>query len=165
MTRSRPALLGLVLAGALGAARPSGVGEIVFSDPGGQVTVQLRQERCWRHRAIAAPDDPYAHQDPLSTAFRPRLRRQHGAQTCLWTGFRPSAHEAPGDTVVAYSLLLQAPPVGQDGAVTALWHEDHMEVPTLLYTATGSLDGALLSMQLEGGELAEDARVEGVLVR
>jgi hypothetical protein len=162
MRHLRTTVLAATGAALLGGASPAGIGEVTVRDPHGEVTVQLRRERCWRHRGIASSEDPWAHQHPLSTAFRPQLTRRRGSTSCLWTGYRPSAHERPGDTVVSYRLLLER--AGNDGAVAALWHEDHMEVPTVLFTAQGRLQGPILELALEGGEMADDAVLEGVLI-
>ena len=81
----------------------------------------------------------------MTTALQPRTERASGVQTLWLTGHRLSQHETPGDTLVTYALLLE---VQDDEAVRVYWFEDHMEVPTSLWTASGTLRGAALQLDL-----------------
>ena len=145
----------------LALSHPDGVGQVEVSDDTGAVTVELRVDACWKRRAIAKPSDPYAHLHKRTTAFMPKLTFSFSRQTCLWTGSLESTHETSQDTVVNYALLLQWDPDAEVQSVVALWHEDHQQVPTLLFTGAGRLHEGTLDLMLSGGELADDARLSG----
>ncbi|MCK6503203.1 hypothetical protein L6R53_07370 [Myxococcota bacterium] len=136
---------------------PAAVAELLLADADGQVLVQLRQERCWRDRALPAPLETL--QDPLHTGLRLELARAPGARTCLWTGYRPSAHEAEGDTLVRYQLLLEQ----REEVVEGVWVEDHEEVPRRWWTATGQHQGARLELSLRSWEDQGAATLRGVV--
>ena len=148
---------------------PSGVGELLFRDPDGSVTVQLRLERCWSDQGLPDDASPLAQQDPISTGMQPRLERKAGAETCLWLGYRPGSHEVPGDTLLSYALLVegQARVEGQD--LKGLWYEDHHEIPRSWYRATGHQQGAQVSLTLRAAEAdaaePDTASLTGLLAR
>lgn len=121
------------------------------------------------HKKTAIGQGP--HLDPLSTALTPDLDRGEGE--LLWlTGYRLSSVNEPGDVRVTASLLVQLPPTGTGtGVVQALWHEDHMTVPTQLWTGSGTLTpggpGAAQTLHLEltEAEYGDALTIDGLLRR
>lgn len=151
-------LFALLLAARLPAPPPA-IAEVTLSDPTGSVTVQLRRVDCWSDRALAEDGAPAAHQDPLHTGLVPKLEKRKGTTTCLWTGYRPGTHEAPGDTLLTYALL-----VAQTGtALSGLWYEDHREVPRTYYRAVGAQLGTALSLALTDPDGGPPATLSGVV--
>ena len=111
----------------------------------------------WTNRGV--DPRPASQQDPISTAFTPATVVEKGSTSWLLKGYRLTTHDAPGDTVITYSLLLE---LDAAGAVTGWWHEDHMEVPTSLWKVTGTLDQRALTLALDGDE---PKRISGLLHR
>ncbi len=142
-------------------AAPDGIGEVTVADDSGSVTLQLRLERCWRDRGLQQDGAPSAHMHPLHTGLTPRFERQPGVETCMWTGYRPSAHEEAGDTIVSYVLLVQQ----QGDALSGLWYEDHQVVPRSYYRAAGTLDGSTVHLDLVDSDGGLPATLDGLLVR
>lgn len=149
-------LLLLLLAAAL-PEPPAAAAELTLADGDGTLVVQLRLERCWAGRGLPAELSTLQH--PLHTGLRLELVRAGGAETCLWTGYRPSAHEAEGDTLVRYALLLQ----GEGPARRGVWVEDHEEVPRRWWSATGQQVGARLALTLRAWEDDAPATLAGVV--
>lgn len=97
------------------------------------VSVTLHEVKRWKDKALV--QDSTLWRDPLSTAFTPAV--QSGDATLVWlVGYGLSAHENPGDTLVTRSLVIQLPRTPQELA-TAIWFEDHQEVPTNLFIGGG----------------------------
>ncbi len=141
---------------------PAGVAELTKTDDSGSVTVQLRLDRCWADQKIAGDGDPAVQRDPIHTGLTPTLTASKGTETCLWTGYRPGTHEAAGDTLLSYALLIEQPP---DGVVHAFWYEDHQEVPRTLYAGQGSVEGRQLRLQLLDVDNGPSAKLEGLMRR
>lgn len=136
---------------------PLAAAELTLADGDSARVVQLRLERCWAGRGL--PAELSTLQDPLHTGLRLSLVRASRAETCLWTGYRPSAHEAEGDTLVRYQLLLE----GRQDARAGVWVEDHEEVPRRWWSAVGRQEGARLELSLRGWEDQGDASLRGVV--
>lgn len=130
---------------------------IVFQVEVDTQPVVLVGVEAWANRGV----DPRAaaQQDPISTTFTPATVVEKGSTSWLLKGYRLTTHDAPGDTVLTYSLLLE---VDGAGGVTGWWHEDHMEVPTSLWKVSGTLDQRALTLSLAGDE---PKTVSGLLYR
>ena len=151
-------LLALLIAARL-PVPPSAIAEVTVADDTGSVTVQLRRDDCWKDRALVDGGAPAAQQDPLHTGLVPKLEKRPGTTTCLWTGYRPGTHEAPGDTLLTYALLLAQ----TDAAVSGLWYEDHQEIPRTYYRAVGTRLGSALSLTLTDPDGGPAATLTGVV--
>jgi len=131
------ALLGSALAGP-----PAVVADVVLEHEGNAQHVVLTLTREWQNRALGAPSE---QRHAVTTALQPRTQKAAGVQTLWLTGHGLSQHETPGDTLVTYVLLLE---VQEGDVVRGYWFEDHMEVPTSLWTAAGTLRGVKLELDL-----------------
>lgn len=119
--------------------------------------VVLTLTRRWEDAAFTAP-----LQDPVTTRLEPAVEPRPGTTARWFTGYRLSAHEEAGDTLVTYSLLVEG---GAAPEVRGWWHEDHQEVPTTLWTASGTWTGGAIELTLtevtDPGIPARTARVSG----
>ena len=129
---------------------------VVSADVGGH-TVVLAERRAWADRGVDGR--AAVQQDPITTELTPKVVPEKGSTTWLLTGYRLTEHDAPGDTLVTYSFLLE---IDAAGAVSGWWYEDHMEVPRSLWKVDGALAGRLLTLSLTG---EEPRRVTGLLHR
>ncbi len=120
-------------------------------------TVVLAESQAWPDKGV---DGRAAQQqDPVTTELTPKVVAEKGSTTWLLTGYRLTEHDAPGDTLVTYKLLLE---IDAKGDVSGWWYEDHMEVPRSLWKVGGALAGRSLTLTLSG----EEARtVTGLLYR
>lgn len=133
-------------------APPSLLADLTVQSEGQPVDLQLRSVKSWEGRVL--DQDVSAHRDPVSTQLQPALTK--GEATVHWlVGYRLSAHDQPGDTLVTCALLLQVSEPSQP--VRALWYEDHQEVPTTLFVGGGKL-----SSGQQGGAASVDLRVKEV---
>lgn len=154
--------LRLAMAAPTPASRPEGIldAEIRYEDWPEATRVVLTLVESWDNRAFVEAAEL---RDPISTMLRPRTLKARGSESWWLQGWRLSRHEEAGDTVVTYSLLLQA----QDGAWSGYWYEDRMQVPTTMWTVTGRQEGTRLSLSLteltEPGLPSTGATVEGSL--
>lgn len=144
-------------------ADPVSFAQIHVATSDGEVSVVLSGGPAVDGRALGP--DPSVHIDPISTMLVPHLAKGPGRVAQL-TGYRLSSVHDPGDTVVIYVLLLEVPPSGT-GAVQAIWWENHQEVPTRLYSGSGTLaephgGGQMLVLTVtgdDGAALALDGTV------
>lgn len=133
-------------------APPALLADLTVQAEGQPVSMQLRSVETWQGRVL--DEDVSAHRDPTSTQLRPSLTK--GEATVHWlVGYRLSAHDHPGDTLVTCALLLQVSEPSQP--LRALWYEDHQEVPTTLF-----IGGGKLSPGVQGGAAKVDLRVKEV---
>lgn len=141
---------------------PDAIAQVTVADDTDQADWVLTLHRRYKNRVIG--EGPHLTQP--STAFKPDLDRGDGEVWWL-VGHRLHTLNNPGDVTVTASLLV-AVPAGGDGAVRALWHEDHQTVPTELWVgggtwaATGAGAGAL-ELSLKETEVESTLSVAGLL--
>lgn len=149
-----------------GGLRPAEVVAEVSVEEGERTEeVVLTLHKQWRRRALG--DDPSRHVNAVTTMLEPKP--VGGDDTLYWlVGYGLEAHEQPGDTRVTYSLLVQVPAAGDD--VRALWWEDHMQVPTSLFSGSGALTAGEVVRELKlslgdvayGDELVVTGAIRGL---
>lgn len=119
---------------------------VYSADVSGYVVV-LAETEVWKGKGVDGRAE--VQQDPVTTELTPRLLPEKGSTTRLLTGYRLTEHDAPGDTLVTYKLLLETDATGK---LSGFWYEDHMEVPRSLWRVVGTLSGRTLTLSLSGEE-------------
>lgn len=141
---------------------PAAVAELTFFDETGSLVVQVTRDQCWTGMGLPGDADPQLQQDPIHTGLVPKLEKRAGSVTCLWVGYRPGTHEALGDTMLTYALLLEG-----DGqavqTVRGVWYEDDREIPRIWYKATGSIKHHQIAISLSSSDGAPPATITGVI--
>lgn len=121
----------LLLGATLGPA-PATIAEISLdfeeSEPQSWVLVETQR---WEGKSLAGAAE---QQDPITTQLTPKVKRDAGVETIQLSGYHLSEHEQPGDTRVTGVLLLTV----SGDSVSGFWYEDHQEVPTMLWSVTGT---------------------------
>ncbi len=130
-------VMDLALVAGDGADAPTAIG----AAPPWRVTLSLVQR--WEGRGV--DPDPARNVDPVTTLLAPRLVKEATSDAWLLTGHALTTHDAPNDTRVTWSLLCE---VHADGTLEGLWHEDHMEIPRLVWRAAGRIDGRAVELLL-----------------
>lgn len=153
--------LALALAHAKGPPMPDVLAAVTVASSDGEDQVSLTLHKAFKNRVLG---EPARHLDPVSTQLEPRPVA--GAGTVYWlVGHGLEDHDSPGDTVVTYSLLLEVQEAS--GSVRALWWENHMEVPTSLFSGEGELlvhgDGAHLELKMTHTEHGDALALSGAL--
>jgi len=138
---------------------------VVMTEEKTPVEVVLSQVKTWKNGSL--PDGVAPHQDKVSTTLEPNIEK--GSATVHWlVGYRLHTREKPGDTTVTYALILETPS-GGNGAVKALWYEDHYEVPRSFYTGSGTLTAGAggaankLDLALTESEYGDALKIQGML--
>jgi hypothetical protein len=145
--------------------RPQALAEITVTSSDDSAEWVLTLHHRFKRRGIG----PGPHLEQPSTALRPDLERGRGE--VLWlVGHHLRAINDPGDVTWSVSLLVELPD-DDAGPVKALWHHDHMTVPTDLYLGAGTLGQApagaagLLSVDVQHVEHGDALHIEGLLKR